>query len=66
MNDGTVKRAVRHGARTRPIEHKPRPKVIRGDVALPRDELALAMEMARADRIKQDIRDYAHRKRLTA
>jgi hypothetical protein len=66
MNDRTIPRAVRQGARTAPVEHKPRPKKIRGNISLTPDELVTAMEMARAERVEQQIRDYTHKKRVTA
>lgn len=65
MRDNPVHRAYRQGAKTTPVEHK-RPKEIRGNVALTADELALALEMARGERVEQDIRDYAYRKRAKA
>jgi hypothetical protein len=63
MNDRTVVRAVRAGARTQPVERKPHPKNLRGNIALTPDELTTAMEMAREIRIKRDIASYAIRKR---
>ena len=62
MNDRTITRACRAGAKTVPVDGRPRPKEIRGDVTLDPDELALALELARADRIEQQIRDYKHLK----
>jgi hypothetical protein len=63
MNDRTVTRAARAGTKTTPVESRARPKPIRGNIDITPDEVALAIEMANADRIKQDIRDYADRKR---
>lgn len=63
MNDRTVYRAVHQGAKTVPVDPAARSKRIRGNVPLAPDEIAVAIEMAREDRIEQDIRDYAHRKR---
>ena len=67
MNDRTITRASRQGAKTTPVEgRKPRPKRIYNNVVLTRDEIALAVEMARGDRIEQSIRDYAYRKQVRA
>lgn len=66
MIDRTVHQAVKGGAKTVPVTDKPRPKTIRGNVALTPAELSLALEMARSDRLEQDIRDYACRKRVSA
>jgi hypothetical protein len=63
MNDSTVQRAVRHGAKTVAVEHKPHPKSLRGNLTLTPDEITTAMEMARELRIKRDIAAYAIRKR---
>jgi len=62
MNDRTITRASRQGTHTVPVD-RPRTKRIRSDMKIWPDEVALAVEMARADRIEQSIRDYAHRKR---
>ena len=60
MNDNTVKRAIRQGTRSQPVsDRRRRPIRLRGDVTLAPDELALAMELARAERIKDDIAAYA-------
>jgi len=60
MIDRTVSRAVRRGARSLPVsDRRRRPIRLRGDVTLAPDELALAMELARAERIKDDIAAYA-------
>jgi len=57
-------RATRRNLATQPFPgNKPRPKKLRGNIALTPDEIELAMSMARADRIKNDIRNYAARKR---
>jgi hypothetical protein len=63
MNDRTISRAARAGTRTQPVESKPRPKKLRGNIALAPDEITTAMEMAREMRIKRDIAAYAARKR---
>lgn len=63
MIDRTVHQAVKVGAKTVPVADRPRPRTIRGNVALTPAELSIALEMARRDRLEQDIRDYAHRKR---
>lgn len=63
MRDTTITRASRVGAKTVPVEHKPRPKSLRGNIRLTADELTTAMEMARELRIKSDIASYAVRKR---
>lgn len=65
MNDRTITRASRRGARTQPVESKPHPKSLRGNLALAPDELTTAMEMAREIRVKQDIASYAARKRTS-
>lgn len=57
-------RATRRNLSAQPAQgSKPRPKKLRGNIAITPDELALAMEMARADRTEKQIRDYAHKKR---
>jgi hypothetical protein len=66
MNDRTVHRAVRSGAKTVPIDTRGRPKVIRGNIELTPDELSIALEMARGERLEQDLRDYSYQKRATA
>jgi hypothetical protein len=66
MNDRTVTRAARAGTKTIPVESRARPKAIRGNIDITPDEVTLAIEMAKSDRIKQDIRDYADRKRQSA
>lgn len=67
MNDRTITRASRQGAKTTPVEgRKPRSKRIYNNVALTKDEIELAVEMARADRVEQEIRDYAYRKQASA
>lgn len=63
MNDRTIPRAVRQGARTQPVESKPRPQPVRGNPTLTPDELAIALEMARTERIDRDVAAYAIRKR---
>lgn len=65
MNDRTITRAARHGTKTTPVDTKPRPKRIGDSTRLRPDEIALAMELARADRTEQEIRDYAHMKRTS-
>ena len=62
MIDNTVKRAIRTGARTTPVERKPHRFRIYNNVVLTAEEIALAVEMARADRIEQQLRDYAYKK----
>jgi len=66
MNDRTVQRAVKGRARTVPVDSKPKAKKVRGNVTLTPDELTLALDMARSDRLEQELRDYAHRRRVTA
>ena len=66
MNDRTVQRAVKGRARTVTVESKPKAKKVRGNVTLTPDELTLALDMARSDRLEQELRDYAHRRRVTA
>ncbi len=64
MNDRTVTRASRRGTHTVPIEA--RSKRIRSDTKLYPDEIALAVDMARADRIERDIEAYAHKKKAAS
>lgn len=64
MKVRTITRASRRGAHTVPIEA--RSKRIRGDTKLYPDEIALAMDMARADRIERDIKEYAHKKKAAS
>jgi hypothetical protein len=60
MNDRTIPRAIKQGTRSQPVsDRRRRPIRLRGDVTLAPDELALAMELARAERIKNDIAAYA-------
>lgn len=64
MNDGLVKRAVRQGAKSRPVEHghggqRKRKNAFHFTPALMDD----ALERARQKRIKDDIKAYAARKR---
>ncbi len=61
-SDRTITRASRTGARTVPVEHR-KAKYIRGDIKLNAEELAIAMELARGDRIDRDLAAYAIRKR---
>jgi hypothetical protein len=63
MNDRTIPRAARAGVKTIPVEKRVRPKRVRNNVRLTPDEIALAVNIARADRIEQDTRDYAYKKR---
>ncbi|UUG70006.1 hypothetical protein SEA_ZUCKER_47 [Arthrobacter phage Zucker] len=65
MNDRTVHQAVKRRAKSVAVESRARPKQIRGNIDITPDELALALDMARKDRVEQDIRDYAHRKRTS-
>jgi len=62
MRDTTVSRACRQGAKSTPVEGKPRRFRIYNNVVLTAEEIALAVEMARADRIERDIRAYAYKK----
>jgi len=62
MRDTTVSRACRQGTKTTPIENKPRRFRIYNNVVLTQEEIALAVEMARTDRVEQSIRDYAYKK----
>ncbi len=62
MNDRTITRASRQGTRTAPIEGR-KAKYIRGEIKLSPEELAIAMELARGDRIDRDLAAYAIRKR---
>jgi hypothetical protein len=60
--DRTIKQAATAGIRTVPTERR-YAKRIRGNVTLAPADVALAVEMARAERIEHDIRDYAWKKR---
>jgi hypothetical protein len=62
MIDRTVKQAATAGIRTVPAERR-YAKRVRGNVTLAPDDVALAVEMARAERIERDIASYAIRKR---
>lgn len=62
MNDRTIPRACKAGARTVPVDRPRRAKKISGNITLSPSELAIAMELARADRVEQQIRDYTYRK----
>jgi len=62
MRDATITRACRQGAKTTPVEGKPRRFRIYNNVVLTADEIELAVEMARADRLEQQLRDYAYKK----
>lgn len=62
MNDRTITRASRQGTRSVPID-QPRTTRIRNDTQFFPDEIALAVEMARTERIERDIAAYAIRKR---
>lgn len=59
--DRTITRASRQGTRTIPVES--RSKQVRGDSRIFPDEIALAVEMARNERIERDIAAYGIRKR---
>ncbi|NWL13263.1 hypothetical protein DM793_18525 [Paenarthrobacter nitroguajacolicus] len=66
MNDGLVKRAVKQGAKSQPVEHghghgakRARKNAFQFTPALMDD----ALERARHQRIKDDIKAYAARKR---
>lgn len=63
MRDTTIGRAIKQGTRTIPVES--RSKIIRGDVRIFPDEVALALEMARNDRTEQAIAAYKARKAAT-
>lgn len=62
MKPRSITRISSQGVRTVPIESQRRAKHIRGNITLNADELALALDMARTERIEQAIRDYAYRK----
>jgi len=62
VRDSTVSRACRQGTKTTPVEGKPRRFRIYNNVVLTQEEIELAVEMARADRIEQSIRDYKYQK----
>jgi hypothetical protein len=63
VNDRTMARAARRGTKTAPVDNKPRPKSLRGNITLAPDEISTALEMAREIRAKQDMAAYAARKR---
>ena len=57
-------RATRRNLATQPFPgNKPRPKKLRGNIALTPDEIAIAMEMAGKIRLNEDLAAYAARKR---
>lgn len=59
-------RATRRNLATQPIPgNKPRPKKLRGNIALTPDEINIAMEMASKIRLNEDLAAYAARKRTT-
>ena len=62
MRDATITRACRQGAKSTPVENKPRRFRIYNNVVLTQEEIELAVEMARADRIERDVRAYAYKK----
>lgn len=61
MNDRTVTRASRHGVHTVPVESG-KPKQKQYEPKLRPDEIALALEIARQKRIKEDLEAYKARK----
>jgi hypothetical protein len=64
MNDGMVKRAVKQGINSRPVEHGRGGKRLRKNAfQFTPDLMAAALERARQKRIKDDINAYAARKR---
>jgi hypothetical protein len=66
MIDRTVKQAATAGIRTVPVPSARRnAKYIRGDIRLAHEEVAIAVEMARTERIERDIASYAIRKRTS-
>lgn len=66
MMDRTVHQAVKGRAKTTPVGQPPRPIKRKAKEPIPSDVLATAVELARRERIQQDIRDYAaQRKQLT-
>lgn len=62
MRDTLITRASRQGTRTVPVESR-KAKYIRGDIKLSPEEVAIAMELARVERIERDLASYAIRKR---
>ncbi len=63
MIDRTVKQAATAGIRTQPVPSPRRnARYIRGDIRLAHEEVAIAVEMARSERVEQDIAAYARRK----
>ncbi len=62
MNVNTIRRAVRTGAKTAPIENHPKRTTIRSDIRLTAEEIAVALTIAAADRIEESIQAYALRK----
>lgn len=65
MNDRTITRASRRGIKTAPIT-KPHPTrtTIRSDIRLTAEEIAVALELARGDRLEEQIEAYALRKQV--
>jgi hypothetical protein len=63
MNDRTITRASRRGTKSTPIEQHPKRTTIRSNIRLTPEEIAVAMELARSDRVEEQIEAYALRKR---
>lgn len=63
MIDRTVHQAVKGRTKTVPVAKPSRAKAPGGNAGLNPDELATALEMARSDRLAQDVHDYSYRKR---
>jgi len=64
MNDGLVKRAVRQGAKSRPVENGRGGKRARKNAfQFTPDLMADTLERARQKRLNDDIKAYAARKR---
>ncbi|WP_324644195.1 hypothetical protein [Pseudarthrobacter sp. LT1] len=58
--------AIKGRAKTTAVRQPARRSNRKGKEPIAADVLATAVELARRDRIQQDIRDYAHRKGGTA
>lgn len=63
MMDRTVHQAVRVGIKTVPVVSPPKPPRIRSEMKLTPDEIALALDMARSDRLEDEMQAYATRRR---
>lgn len=63
MRDMTITRASRRGTKTSPVENHPKRTTIRSDIRLTAEEVAVALDIARSDRVEAEIEAYALMKR---